>query len=211
MLSRKDFEQLELVCRTVKGNELIFGSIQVVVCGDFYQLPPVPNSNYNDSGEFCFQSDLWPLAFKHRINFDVILRQSEPIFIKAVRETAIGNVSEDTDKFLKSLNRDLPENMEPTHLFSKNIDADIYNNKKLDELKTPGKIYIAKKNSGPKKRLNKILAPQTLSLKIDCPVILLRNLGGKLVNGLLGHVRELRDDHITVHFDKINETHNIER
>ena len=101
--------------------------------------------------------------------------------------------------------------MEPTHLFSRNIDADIYNNKKLDELKTPGKVYIAKKNSGPKKRLNKILAPQTLSLKIDCPVILLRNLGGKLVNGLRGHVREMRDDHITVHFDKINEAHNIER
>ena len=86
MLSRKAFGQLELVCHTVKGNELIFGGIQVVVCGGFYYLPPVPNSNYNDSGEFCFQSDLWPLAFKHRINFDIIMRQSEPIFIKVVRD-----------------------------------------------------------------------------------------------------------------------------
>ena len=211
MLSKKDFEQLEMVCRVVKGNGLIFGGIQLVVCGDFYQLPPVPNAMYNDSEEYCFESELWPLVFNHRINLDVIVRQSEPNLIKAVRETAIGKVSDETDKFLKSLNRDLPDDIEPTHLFARNIDADLYNNEKLGELKTPGKVYIAPKNIGPKRRLNKILAPQKLSLKIDCPVILLRNLGGKLVNGLRGRVKELNDNYITVYFEKIKETHKIER
>ncbi|XP_053390292.1 ATP-dependent DNA helicase pif1-like [Mercenaria mercenaria] len=56
MLSRKDFEQLELVCRTVSNNDIYFGGLQVVACGDFYQLLPVPNTLYGDLGQFCFES-----------------------------------------------------------------------------------------------------------------------------------------------------------
>ena len=181
--------------------------------GDFYQLPPVPNSDYNDSGEFCFQSNLWPITFHHRINFDVIIRQSEPNFIKAVHKRAIGNISDDTDtcRFLKSLCRKLPQSMHTTHLFSRNIDADLLNNSKLEELSTPGKLYIAKTNSGPKTKLKKILAPYKLSFKIDCIVMLLKNLDGKLVNGLYGRVLEMDDNSITVRFDTINETHKIKR
>ena len=211
MLSKKDFEQLELVCRTVKSNDIVFGGIQMVVCGDFYQLPPVGNSFYKDSGEYCFQSNFWPLVFTHRINLDVIMRQREPMFIRAVRETAVGSISEDVDIFLHSLSRNLPEKSTPVHLFSRNIDTALFNNVKIEELDTPGRLYIALKNNGPKKYLNKILAPKYLSLKIDCPVLLLRNLGGKLVNGLCGHVRAFEDDYVTVYFDSINETHKIER
>ena len=67
------------------------------------------------------------------------------------------------------------------------------------------------KNHGRQKHLSKILAPHHLALKIDCPVLLLRNLGGNLVNGLQGHVCELNDDNIVVFFDSINETHKIQR
>ena len=72
MLSKKDFEQLELVCRVVKGNKLIFGGIQIAVSCDFDQLPPVPNAIYNDSGENYFERAL-AFSFNHRVNFDVIV------------------------------------------------------------------------------------------------------------------------------------------
>lgn len=52
MLSKKDFEQVEIVCRKVKRNSRVFGGIQVIVCGDFYQLPPAANPAYHDSGYF---------------------------------------------------------------------------------------------------------------------------------------------------------------
>ena len=141
MLSKKDFEQMELVCRVIKDNKKVFGGIQVVACGDFYQLPPVGNALYDDSGEFCFQSEIWKALFKHRINFDVVLRQCEEIFIKSVRETAIGSISEETDAFLKSLNRELKHPHNETHLFPRNVDAAIYNSAMLDQLETTGRTY----------------------------------------------------------------------
>ena len=42
MLSRKDFEQLGMVCRLARGNNNVFGGIQVMASCDFYQLLPVP-------------------------------------------------------------------------------------------------------------------------------------------------------------------------
>ncbi|MEW8544677.1 MAG: hypothetical protein AB2693_14215, partial [Candidatus Thiodiazotropha sp.] len=211
MLSKKDFEQLEMVCRVVKNNGKIFGGLQVVVSGDFYQLPPVGNHVYKDSGEFCFQSVVWQEFFKHRINLDTVVRQSEPQFIKAIWESSAGHISKDSDLFLKSCERNLPENVNPVHLFARNIDASLYNNDRLDELQTHERLYTATKNSGSQKSLNKILAPYYLRLKMDCPVMLLRNLGGKLVNGLCGKVIDLQPDSVSVHFPSINETHDIHR
>lgn len=99
MLSRKDFEQLEMVCRIGRDNNWFFGGLQVVASGDFYQLPPVPNALYNDSGAFCFQSDIWDNVFDHRINLDTVVRQSEPKLINAVRETARGKISLESEMF----------------------------------------------------------------------------------------------------------------
>ena len=54
MLSKKDFEQLEMVFRVSKGSDELFGGMQIVAIGDFYQLPHVPNAQYKDSGKYCF-------------------------------------------------------------------------------------------------------------------------------------------------------------
>ncbi|VDI68615.1 Hypothetical predicted protein [Mytilus galloprovincialis] len=68
MLSLKVFEMVEFVCRHVKKNTKIFGGIQVIGCGDFKQLPPVPNRRYDDHGAYCFESDKFNLSFPHHIN-----------------------------------------------------------------------------------------------------------------------------------------------
>ena len=92
------------------------------------------------------------------------------MFIRAVRETAVGSISDDVDIFLHSLSRNLPEKSKPVHLFPRNIDTALYNNVKFEELNTPVRLYMALKNNGPKRCLNKILAPKYLPLKIDCSV-----------------------------------------
>ncbi|KAH3812563.1 hypothetical protein DPMN_140998 [Dreissena polymorpha] len=50
MLSRKMFDQLEQICSIVRGSKKYFGGMQIILSGDFYQLPPVPNKQYNDDG-----------------------------------------------------------------------------------------------------------------------------------------------------------------
>ena len=106
--------------------------------------------------------------------------------------------------FLKTLNHDLPENSNPTHLLSRTIDAGIFNQRQLDKLTGTVTTYTATINTGRHKYLDKILAQYHLTLKINCPVMLLRNFEGKLVNSLCGHVKELDVNYITIYFDRVN-------
>ena len=53
MVDAELFEKLEGVARAVRRSGLPFGGIQLVVCGDFLQLPPV--SKESDKKQFCFQ------------------------------------------------------------------------------------------------------------------------------------------------------------
>ena len=43
MISARVFSQLEFICRNLRGNDCVFGGLQVIVGGDFRQLKPVPN------------------------------------------------------------------------------------------------------------------------------------------------------------------------
>ena len=49
MISSKLLAQVEFVCRELRDQNLYFGSISVILSGDFFQLPPVKNELY---GEF---------------------------------------------------------------------------------------------------------------------------------------------------------------
>ena len=81
----------------------------------------------------------------------------------------------------------------------------------MERLDTEEKIYKAKINSVNSKYLNKILATNYLHLKVSCLVILLVNLGGRLVNGIQAIVRALNDDNVTVYFSQINESQYISK
>jgi ATP-dependent DNA helicase PIF1 len=54
MVSKRTLMQIEFVCRNIRRSDLIFGGLQVVLVGDFYQLQPVRNEIYGDSGHPCF-------------------------------------------------------------------------------------------------------------------------------------------------------------
>jgi ATP-dependent DNA helicase PIF1 len=53
MVDAEFFDKMEGVARAVRKSKAAFGGIQLVVCGDFLQLPPV--SKGNESKQFCFE------------------------------------------------------------------------------------------------------------------------------------------------------------
>ena len=57
MLDGRLFEKLEAIARRVRGNDVCFGGIQLIVCGDFFQLPPVGLRKNNVI--YCFESACW--------------------------------------------------------------------------------------------------------------------------------------------------------
>jgi len=61
MLSGEVLEKLEKVARAVRADDQTFGGIQLILVGDFYQLPPV-------EGCYAFEASVWSeLAFENVI------------------------------------------------------------------------------------------------------------------------------------------------
>jgi ATP-dependent DNA helicase PIF1 len=59
MLEGGLFDKVEAIARDIRRSSLPFGGIQVVLCGDFFQLPPVGKSNETPT-KFAFEAEKWP-------------------------------------------------------------------------------------------------------------------------------------------------------
>ncbi len=57
MLSAQTLSMVDVVCRTLRGSPEPFGGLQVVLVGDFFQLPPI--SKFGDKAQFAYQSPTW--------------------------------------------------------------------------------------------------------------------------------------------------------
>ena len=113
MLSVKIFEILEEVARKIRKSDIPFGGMQVIMVGDFYQLPPVPTMGEPDTGKFCFQSEQWLNVFSIENHIELItnFRQKEDLlFNNILMEIRVGKISETNDLILKQyIGRKCPE------------------------------------------------------------------------------------------------------
>ena len=90
-ISLKIFNNIDEICRIVRKSSAAFGGLQVILSGDFYQLPPVPDIGHGDSGEFLFSSTFFETL--HHINLKDVKRQKCETFIRSIGEVATGKVS----------------------------------------------------------------------------------------------------------------------
>ena len=85
---------------------------------------------------------LWySVLFCSIITFQVV-RQNEPELVQAVHQLCDGCPDENTETFLKGLNRDLPDEEGLCRLFGTNFDAAYINQYFLDA--NPGDLYTYK-------------------------------------------------------------------
>jgi len=76
MLDANLFNKLEEIARKVRNPRKCFGGIQLVLCGDFFQLPPVWQSNVpHIQRKFCFESFAWEKCELKIIELKQIFRQ----------------------------------------------------------------------------------------------------------------------------------------
>jgi ATP-dependent DNA helicase PIF1 len=100
MMSRKLFDLLNAIARSVRRDARPFGGIQVIFSGDFYQLPPVGNDI--ESQSFCFESEEWPLVFPHQVELTHIFRQKDEKYAKILKQIRQGIVKRSADAILRS-------------------------------------------------------------------------------------------------------------
>ena len=198
MISAKMFSEVELLCRTLRENNTIFGGIQVIGCGSFYQLPPVPSAT--DQGLFAFQSNCFTKVFPHKVNLTSVHRQKELDFIRAINDLCEGNLSPRTHQLLSSLSRPIDPNLKPLYIFGTNYDVDFFNYMTLDTLPGDEHLYTAEDN-GTKISYRKSGAPKYLLLKPNCKVIVTRNLHNGLVNGISATISSINADDVQIKVD----------
>ena len=206
MLSMKLFNEIEFICRKILKSSLIFGGLQVIVVGDFFQLPPVPDHLKMDGGEYCFISPVFVEFFKHKFVLTEAMRQHQVDFIKAINDISRGDLPDDTHNLLRRLSRKLPPGDEPIRLCARNFDCDLYNACKLMDMEDEEHVHVCNSfDEGDIRKLERLPVPKHLHLKLGCPVMLLKNLSESLVNGLRGTVIGFKADAIIVNFTNMSE------
>ena len=105
MMSCKMFNVIEAIARGTRRNSFPFGKIQIILLGDFLQLPPIEDINDPETAKFCFESEEWykTIPLQNLIELKTIFRQKDEIFRNILCEIRIGEISKMNEDILKSL------------------------------------------------------------------------------------------------------------
>lgn len=192
MLHDYRLDMVDRVARVVRDDDRPFGGIQVIMCGDFFQLPPVNRRDAKDGG-FVVNSQAWKeldpvvcyLAEQHRQDDEVLLE-----ILSALRQ---GDIRQrHATALLDRISDEFDD--EITQLHTVNIDVDRINDEKLAQLEGDEHTYQAV-TTGKENYVATLskacIAPQILRLKKGALVMAIKNSPErKYVNGSIGIVTD---------------------
>ncbi|MGP5516290.1 AAA family ATPase [Psychrobacter alimentarius] len=197
MLHAKQLNLVSQVLKYVRKNDKAFGGIQVVVAGDFFQLPPIGSKGETNREKFAFMSEAWLDAKFHICYLSEQHRQ--------VSEAANGGL--DLDDILNQIRRqevtfeaiaaleatfDQDVDIKRTRLYTHNLNVNKINDKELAALEGDMMRFEATSTGDSKlvETLKKTVRTQDdLILKIGAKVMFIKNnseLG--VSNGTMGEL-----------------------
>ena len=197
MLSPILFDKLEEIARILKHNDKPFGGIQIILSGDFCQLPCV------NEDSFCFNADSWGKVIEKTHYLTDIIRQSDNLFCNVLNSIRIGDITEEVKEILdKRLEAKIDKNQDikPTLLYPYNKDVDRINNhylsKLIDKYKEKSEFNVELDVSTSYRGKVIVDVPETLVLTKECQVMLTFNLDlpNGLVNGSRGVIVSFNSD-----------------
>ncbi|HRY63080.1 MAG TPA: AAA family ATPase [Patescibacteria group bacterium] len=201
MLHAHQLDLVNQICQAFRQNLKPFGGLQLIMAGDFFQLPPIAKGE--ERAKIVVESDIWNAMDLAVCYLDEQYRQADSRFIQILNEIRKNNVSlESRELLLNRFHRPLAYQIEPTKLYTHNIDVDAINSLELEKISGPAKSYQmqSKGNQVLSQILQKgCLAPERLVLKIGAKVMFVKNnfeLG--VVNGTVGEVVDFDEDNYPI-------------
>ena len=191
MLHDFRLDMIDKVLRTVRENDQPFGGIQLVMSGDFFQLPPVNRPN-EQGGGFVVYSDAWQELQPAVLYLERQYRQNDERLLEILTALRTGDVRRRHVEALLARMEIEPPDGDITELHTVNVDVDDINIQKLAELPgeersyqqttTGSKIYVENLQRS-------VLAPENLVIKLGALVMAVKNSPQKLyANGSIGTV-----------------------
>lgn len=203
MLHRKQFDMINQIMQAVKDNELPFGGVQLLVAGDFFQLPPIGEPHETTRDKFAFMAQAWLDA-----DF-VICYLTEQHRQKSQGETGDSNSyhgldlnailnqirrQEFTDTIMPALQATVNHELSiaRTRLYTHNVNVNSINEQELAKLTTESQTYQAWSEGDEKlvETLKKSVRNNPeLTLKIGAKVMFIKNNSELNVsNGTMGTI-----------------------
>ena len=195
MLHHFRLDMVDRVLKHIKKSLQPFGGLQIVLCGDFFQLPPVARVGEPDA-RFIYNSESWKEADFTVCYLHENFRQNDDAILSILNEIRSGEISDEGreelgDRHHTKVSRK-DSHIEPTRLYTHNIDVDSVNDRELSKVDEYEAIYeMTSKGKKPlvESLKKSCLAPEFLKLKKGARVMCVKNNFDKgYVNGTLGIV-----------------------
>lgn len=192
MLHGQRLNMVNQLAKILRGSDLPFGGLQVVLVGDLFQLPPV--SRGPGPVDFVHLSEAWSdlnpqicyITEQHR-------QQGSDQLLEFLEAMRLNEVTEERGEVIAGRIGMIPgEDEVVTRLYSHNIDVESINQKHLAAIPERSKTYLMK-TKGSKAKIEQLskglLTPEILELKVGAEVMFVaNNFAQGFVNGSLGRV-----------------------
>lgn len=233
MLHKKQFDLINQILQEVRNNLLPFGGVQVIVAGDFFQLPPVGERGETNKEKFAFMSQAWLDAdfqicylteqYRQTVKADETyfeptktdepLDQYHGLDLNAIlNQIRSQNFTADIVPALEATTRHTLDG-NCTRLYTHNFNVQSINDEELEKLTTPAMTYTGF-GLGEEKLVEtlkkSVRNSPDLTLKLGAKVMFIKNNSDLNVsNGTMGEivdfVRVIEDK------DKLEAKNNLEK
>ncbi|MFZ1360853.1 MAG: PIF1 family DEAD/DEAH box helicase [Candidatus Saccharimonadales bacterium] len=195
MLHDYRLDMVDEACRLVrKQPDTPFGGIQVVMSGDFFQLPPI-NREGSRVGGFVVHSTAWRELDPTICYLEEQHRQDDEALLDILNALRGGDIRRHhAETLLARVDVQLDDDAQLTELHTVNVDVDRLNESRLDAL-TGDELLYTQTTTGAANYVENlqrsVLAPATLRLKKGALVMAVKNAADrKYANGSIGTVIE---------------------
>lgn len=193
MLAANTLQMVDRVFKEVRRSKMPFGGVQVILVGDFFQLPPVVREG--KTALYAFESEAWQFLNPAVCYLTDQYRQDDQAFLEALYAIRHNSVAQShRESFLRRRIDFTQSPKDAPKLFAHNVDVDRINAQELAKL--PGEPSVFTMNSKGRRALVEqlkrgCLSPENLELKKNAAVIFTKNSPqGRFVNGTLGVVAD---------------------
>ncbi len=195
MLHPNQLDMVDQIARTMLDPNKAFGGLQVILCGDFFQLPPISRGEPNTSTSFAYEAQTWQDGNFNTCYLHEQHRQSNDLLLKVLNDIRTGTAGEHTKVPLRTRYKREPSNqLKATKLYTRNVNVDAINNQELAKL--DGETFtFTMQAKGFETLVNVLkkgcLAPEELKLKLGTEVMFIKNSStGAYANGTRGIVHK---------------------
>jgi len=190
MLKASQFDAIDKICRYFKVSFLPFGGMQVVLSGDFFQLPPIERNGREVN--FINDSSVWQDMDVKVCYLDEQHRQKDKNLSVLLNHIRDNNVDDSREILAGIQMGECDQDAITTKLYTHNIDVDAMNDHELSKI-TENEVAYEMTSSGPKDIVAALkkscLSPGHLVLKKGARVMFIKNnFESGYVNGTQGTV-----------------------